>query len=187
MNIACYSNIQHENIFEIVDFILKTQMDDGGWNCRLNDKPHHSSLHTTINVLEGLKEYINSGYVYRKTEILNAMEKAHEFILVHKLYKSDKTNQVIDKKMTMLSYPSRWRYDILRALDYFQSIDFQYDPRMEDALNLSLKKKLKSNKWPLQQKYPGRVFFDFEKVGKESRINTVRALRVLKKYGKVIK
>jgi hypothetical protein len=132
LNVACYGNIKHDNILKIIDFILKTQMADGSWNCRLGDKPQ-------------------------------AINKAHEFILIHKLYKSDKTGQVIDKKMTMLSYSPRWRYDILRILDYFQSIDFLYDTSIEKALNLLLKKKIKNSKWALQQKYPGRVFFDFEK------------------------
>jgi hypothetical protein len=34
----------------------------------------------------------------------------------------------------MLSYPSRWRYDILRALDYFRAAGVDYDRRMEDAI-----------------------------------------------------
>ena len=55
-----------------------------------------------------------------KDEIKSAIDKANEFILVHKLFKSDKTGKIIDKKMTMLSFSPRWHYDILRALDYFQ-------------------------------------------------------------------
>jgi hypothetical protein len=53
-----------------------------------------------------------------------------EFILQHRLLKSDRTGEVISKSFTMLSHPSRWRYDILRALDY----KVPYDNCLDDAL-----------------------------------------------------
>jgi hypothetical protein len=85
--------------------------------------------------------------------------------------------------MTMLSYPGRWKFDALRALDYFQSIKLPYDPRMSDGMNLLMKKKCKDGYWPVQQKYAGLVHFDMEQTGKASRWNTLLALRVLKQYG----
>ena len=87
----------------------------------------------------------------------------------------------MDKKMLMLSYPGRWKYDILRCLDYFQSINAEYDSRLDPAIDIIIKKR-RNNKWPLQQKYSGLIHFDMEKPGHESRWNTLRALRVLKKY-----
>ena len=82
----------------------------------------------------------------------------------------------------MLSYPSRWRYDILRALDYFQCAGVAYEPRMEDAVEVLLKKRRKDGKWPLQAKHPGQTHFDMEKIGAPSRWNTLRALRVFKHF-----
>ena len=55
----------------------------------------------------------------------------------------DKTDEIIDNRFLMLSYPSRWRYDILRALDYFREASNPYDLRMQPALEV-LKKKLKT-------------------------------------------
>ena len=83
----------------------------------------------------------------------------------------------------MLSYPSRWFYDILRALDYFRSAGASYDPRMEDALDVLLQKRRKDGSWPLQAKHAGQVHFDMETPGQSSRWNTLRALRVLKQVG----
>lgn len=82
----------------------------------------------------------------------------------------------------MLSYPSRWRYDILRALDYFRLAGIAYDNRMDDAMEILLKKRRKDGKWPLQSKHPGQTHFDMEEVGKPSRWNTLRALRVLRHF-----
>lgn len=183
LNLCCYGKIQDKKINEMIDYILDKQFADGGWNCRWEVDHDHSSLHTTINVLEGLKEYMDHGYAYRNPEILKAMAGAHEFILMHRLYLSDRTGQVIDPRMTMLSYPSRWKFDILRGLDYFQSIHLPYDSRMADALALLAKKRRKDGLWPVQQKYAGRVHFDMEQTGKASRFNTLRALRVFKRYG----
>ncbi len=98
------------------------------------------------------------------------------------MFRSDKTNEIIDKKMLMLSYPSRWRYDILRALDYFQFASIRYDPRMQDALDRLMKKRRKDETWPLQAKHSGQTHFDMENTGKPSRWNTLRALRVLNQF-----
>jgi hypothetical protein len=90
---------------------------------------------------------------------------------------------VIDNKLLMLSYPSRWRYDILRALDYFQFAGVKYDKRMEDAIEILLKKRSTEETWPLQAKHAGQTHFDMEKTRRASRWNTLRALRVLKHFG----
>jgi hypothetical protein len=155
-----------------------------GFNCRSNRKGAvHSSLHTTLSVAEGILEYSKHGYKYRKVELQEAEQRSREFILQHRLYKSDKTGKIIDKKMVMLSYPSRWRYDILRALDYFQDARVGHDIRMDDAIEVLLKKRRKDGKWPLQMKHAGQTHFDMEKSGEASRWNTLRALRVLKHFG----
>ena len=85
--------------------------------------------------------------------------------------------------MLRLSYPCRWRYDILRALDHFQLTGVEYDPRMNDALEILIQKQRPDKKWPIQAKYPGQTHFDMELPGTASRWNTLRALRVLNHFG----
>ncbi|KQC13304.1 MAG: hypothetical protein APR63_08940 [Desulfuromonas sp. SDB] len=184
LDVCCYAEIKSSKMNEIIDYILEKQFPDGGWNCLWERNPHHSSVHTTINILEGLKEYKANRYSYHRHDLNPVVKKAHEFLLMHKLFKSDKTGKIIDLKMIRLSYPPRWRYDILRCMDYFRLADQKFDPRMNDALNLIMKKKKNNNRWLVRQKHPGRVHFDMEKTGKESRWNTLRVLRVLKKYRK---
>ena len=101
---------------------------------------------------------------------------------MHRLYRSDRTGEVIDKRFLMLSYPSRWKYDILRALDYFQLAQVDYDPRMQDFLDVLISKRRNDFKWPVQAKHPGQVHFDMEKTGGPSRWNTLRALRVSRQF-----
>jgi hypothetical protein len=184
LNYASYFRIKEDNLKSIVDFLLSEHMKDGGFNCNSNGiGAIHSSMHSTISVIEGILEYAKNGYRYRLEELQEAEDRSRTFLLQHRLFRSDRTGKIIDKKMIMLSYPSRWRYDILRALEYFQFAGINYDPRMRDALDILKKKRRKDNKWPVQAKHPGQTHFDMEKTGGPSRWNTLRALRVLKHFG----
>jgi len=183
LNYASYFLIKEEKLKSIVDFLLSEHMNDGGFNCFSNTKgATHSSLHSTISVIEGILEYAQNGYGYRLEELREAENQSREFLLQHRLFRSDQTGNIIDRKMLMLSYPSRWKYDILRALDYFQSAEVNYDPRMQDAFDVLKKKRRKDNRWPVQAKHPGQTHFDMEKSGYPSRWNTLRAMRVLKHF-----
>jgi hypothetical protein len=183
LNYASYFGVYEDNLKSIIDFILSQKMSDGGFNCHSNTKgATHSSLHTTLSIIEGILEYSQNGYTYRLTELKKAEEDSREFILKHKLYQSHRTGKTIDNKMLMLSYPSRWRYDILRALDYFQSVGTGFDGRMTDAINILLSKQRADKKWNLQAKHFGKVHFDMEVIGKASKWNTLRALRVLNHF-----
>ena len=105
-----------------------------------------------------------------------------EFILQHQLFLSDRTGKIINKDFLKLTYPGRWRYDILRALDCFQYAKVKWDDRMEPAIEVLLKKRNKGQTWNVQAKHPGQVHLEMEKAGKPSRWNTLRAMRVLKYF-----
>jgi hypothetical protein len=183
LNYGSYFNSQETALHSIVDFLIEQHMPDGGFNCESNRKGAvHSSLHSTVSVLEGILEYTENGYAYRKDELERAAAEAREFVLQHELFRSDRTGEIIDKRMLMLSYPSRWRYDILRALDYFQAAGVPYDSRMQPALDVLMKKRRRDDRWPLQAKNPGQTHFDMEETGGASRWNTLRSLRVLKHF-----
>ena len=74
------------------------------------------SVHSTISVLEGFHEYQANGYDYRLPDILAMTVAAREFVLQHRLFRSDRTGEIIQPQFLRLSFPSRWKYDILRAL-----------------------------------------------------------------------
>jgi len=185
LDYACYFKMPESDLKSIVDYMISQQMDDGGFNCQKN-RPGatHSSLHSTISILEGILEYKKNGYAYRLFDLEKIEKDAREFILIHKLFRSHRTGEVINKKFLMLSYPSRWFYDILRALHYFQSAGVKYDPRMQDALDILKKKRRKDGKWPVQAKHAGQVHFEMESLREPSRWNTLRALKVLKHFDK---
>ena len=183
LNYASYFNSEEKYLSPIVDYLLLNQMKDGGFNCHSTRVGSvHSSLHTTLSVLEGLYEFRSNGNKYRRNDLVKVEKDCIEFILQHRLYKSDKTGEIINKSFTMLPFPSRWKYDILRCLDFFQYAKIEFDARMQDAITLLLSKRRKDGFWPLQAKHPGRTHSDMEKSGQPSRWNTLRALRVLKHF-----
>jgi hypothetical protein len=69
LNYACYFGAPLELLVSVVDFVLGQQMVDGGFNCQRNRSgARHSSLHSTLSVLEGILAYGRNGCVYRTAE-----------------------------------------------------------------------------------------------------------------------
>lgn len=183
LNYACYFGAAEHHLHSIIDFILDQRMPDGGFNCRKNRQgARHSSMHSTISLLEGIWEYKRNGYAYRLDELEAAAHSSREFLLKHQLFISDRTGAIIHENFLRFSFPGRWYYDILRALDHFQDAGVAWDERMSAAMHVLLAKRKDDGRWPLQAKIPGQTHFEMEKPGQPSRWNTLRALRVLRAY-----
>jgi len=181
LSILAYFEFSDERVHQLAEHLYAQQLPDGGWNCRSYQGDTHSSFHTTINVLEGLREYEKYPAI-EKTELHNRRDRAVEFLHRHRLFRSHRTGEIVDNRMTCFSFPPRWRYDIMRCLDLFGEWDIPYEPGMDDALGLIRDKRGGDGTWPLQNRQPGRTFFELEQPGKPSRWNTLRALRILRKY-----
>ncbi|MCJ7679546.1 MAG: hypothetical protein MUP70_02375, partial [Candidatus Aminicenantes bacterium] len=96
LNYACYFRSDESDLRSIVDCLIEQQMTDGGFNCHSNRSGAvHSSLHTTLSVAEGLWEYRKNGYSYRLEEIKRMEEETREFMLQHRLFRSDRTGKII--------------------------------------------------------------------------------------------
>lgn len=179
LSILSYFRYPDDRVNQLVEHLLDQQMKDGGWNCQSYKGATHSSFHTTISVLEGLREY--ERFSNKNTsEISEAQERGREFLLVHRLFRSHRTGEVVNSVLTRFSFPPRWHYDILRALDYFQDVRAKRDARLVDSIKIVKKKRKKDGCWFLQNRHPGRTHFELEKTGSPSRWNTFRALHVLR-------
>jgi len=183
LNYASYFAAPIRDLSAVIDFLLSVRLPDGGFNCQINRREvFHSSLHSTLSVLEGFQSYERAKYTYRLAEVQRAASAARAFILQHRLFKSDRTGRIINKDFLSLPYPARWRYNILRSLDYFRSAGCPYDEKMDDALEALLALQRKDGRWSRSKKLAGEVFFAMEPPRAPSRWNTLLALRVLKAY-----
>jgi hypothetical protein len=185
LSMLAYFEFQDERVERIVEHLLGQQMADGGWNCQAFRGATHSSFHTTICVLEGLREHEKRDPAGAET-VVKSQERGQEFLLAHKLFRSHRTGEIVDLRMTRFSFPPRWHYDIMRALDYFQECNVPHDGRMEDAIGIIKKKRRVDGRWPLQNRHAGRTFFEMEKPGRPSRWNTLRALRILRWWARTL-
>jgi hypothetical protein len=181
---STYFHVKEPGLESIVDCLIHNWMPDGGFNCRLNRSgARHSSMHTTISVLEGISSYLNKGYQYRKDDLIDCRDQSIEFLLIHKLFQSDHTGEIIHKDFLKLCHPSRWKYNVLRAMDYFAIANVPWDPRMSEAMDQILNKINKKGTFNVQAHHPGQVHIKMEEAGRPSRWNTLKVLRILKRYG----
>lgn len=166
---------------DLVTAILDSQLDDGGWNCRARrgEKVKHSSFHTTINVLEGLREYSVSGGS-QAMDVDAAEARGREFFASHQMIRSHRTGRIPDPRMSQIPFPPRWHHDVLRGLDYFRASEAPRDERLADPIEILVGHRRQSGRWPIHANYPGQVWFTLESGRQPSRWNTLRALRVLR-------
>ncbi len=182
LDMAAYGRLQDPRTAEMTDYILAHTFPDGGWNCQWHNGACHSSLHTTLSVLEAFRDALDAGYGYRSDEIRKAMAGGEEFILRKRFFRSERTGEVIHPVFLELHHPVGWHYDVLRALEYFASVRHPADPRMDEALAGVLAKQRADDTWSACSPYNGKVYFHMERTGQPSRWVTFRVLRILQIY-----
>jgi hypothetical protein len=168
--------------------LLDEQLEDGGWNCEawpfLSPKrppSRRSSFHTTICVLEGLLEYERAGR--KSAAVTKARNRGENYLLERRMFRSLRTDKIIDKRWLRFSYPTFWHYDVLRGLDYLRNAGIKPDRRVAAAIKIVMERRHQNGRWPLNLLHPEPIPLKMETgVGSASRWNTLRALRVLRWY-----
>lgn len=171
------------DVAPIVERLIGEQQSDGGWNCERINGSTCSSFASTINVLEGLLEFekATGGTPQSKT----AREAGEDYLLKRHLFRRLSTGEPADKRFLCLCHPSRWRYDILRALDYFRAACLwsgsDPDPRLGEAIDRLRAMRQENGTWALDWTPAGRVWFPIDDgPGEPSPWVTLKAMRVLK-------
>jgi hypothetical protein len=166
----------------LLERLLAEQLEDGGWNCEAPPS-RRSSFHSTICVLEGFLEYEKARST--TTAVTHARLRAQDYLLERRMFRSLSSGEVIDRRWTRFSFPTIWHYDLLRGLDYLRSAGVEPDERVAEAVALVEQRRHQNGRWPLNLLHADRrrIPFDMEaEIGKASRWNTLRALRVLDWY-----
>ena len=172
---------------ELARRLLSEQLEDGGWNCEAVEpspkRPlsRRSSFHTTICVLEGLLAYERAGH--KSAAVTKARKRGEEYLLERRMFRSLRTGKVIDERWLLFSFPTFWHYDVLRGLDYLRNAGIKPDRRVREAIEIVIKRRHQNGRWPLNILHSEPIPLQMEtEVGKASRWNTLRALRVLRWY-----
>jgi hypothetical protein len=178
-----------QDVTAIVARLLGEQMADGGWNCEQENGSTRGSFHTTINVLEGLREHERTSG--GSAEVTAALERGQEYLLERRMLRRLSSGELIDTAYTQFSFPTGWHYDALRGLDYLREAGVTPDARMAEAIDLVGSKRDADGRLALENPHESELVnarvrdleFDMdEREGRPSRWNTLRALRVLDWY-----
>ena len=184
LNYATYFGAPEADLVSLVDCLLATRVADGGFNCHHRPPKHsveHSSMHTTVSVLEGIHSYRSAGYGHRRDELGDAADTAVEFLLRHELFKSERTGEVIRADFTRVHHPPRWHFDILRGLECLALMRVPQDPRMDAALDLLRIRRRADGRWTATV-WPGETHVPSDSGREPSRWATLRALRVCYRF-----
>jgi hypothetical protein len=176
-----------QDVRGIVDRLLGEQLADGGWNCEAPVGSTRSSFNTTICVLEALLEYERAAG--GSHDVTGARLRGQEYLLERRLFRRKSTGEVIERDRkggaawTRFAFPTWWHYDVLRGLDYLRRAGVPPVERVAEAIDLVASKRDDDGRWPLETRYPGTTPVETDEgVGRPSRWNTLRALRVLDWY-----
>lgn len=136
------------------DWLVSQQLPDGGWNCYAKFGSKHGSFKSTIEPLWGLAEALKFA---GKGEWKKSAEDGAEFLLRHRLYRSESTGSVVMLDFTRLHYPLHYHYDILHGLRVLREMGLNDDPRLNDSLRLLLSKRMPQSRWLLEGTYRGWI------------------------------
>src|SRR5881394_2575898 len=143
---------------------------------RLSGQRTGQDLHTTV--LEGLLDYERAGR--KSAAVIKARKRAENYLLERRMFRSLRTGKVIEKHWLRFSFPTSWHYDVLHGLDYLRNAGIQPDRRVREAVATVIERRHQNGRWPLNLLHPEHIPLEMETgVGRASRWNTLRALRVL--------
>lgn len=184
-------------VVQLAESLVEWQWPDGGWNCDVREEVNHSSFYESLATLWGLVEYRDAT---GEKECSKAVEKASEFFLKHRLFRSCGTGEISKPEWLKLHYPLYWHYDILQALTILSRAGELNDPRTKEALDVVEVKRGPDDLWHAEGHYwypKGRIrvmakkriiskaeVVDWGRKG-PNRMITLNALRVLKTAGRI--
>jgi hypothetical protein len=172
---------EDSRIKKAVKWLINVQNSDGGWLCpywRAHIKDKHSCFIGTIAPLEAFSEIPEK---QRTDEMKRCIEVSAQFFLMHHLYRADHHNfEVINPYWLNFNFPVFW-YDILRGLLVLTKLDYAQDKRIQDAVNILIKKQTEDGRWNLDKTPGGRMHASFGRMGEPNKWVTLNVLRVLKR------
>ena len=142
-----------------------------------------SSYHSTLNALEAL--LFREVYGPAGESLAPLRRGGEEYLLSRGLRLRASTGEQVGPWATLLAYPPRYRYDLLRALDYFRraaAVDgAPPDARLAEAIGIVRAKRLAGGRWLQEANLPGQEWFPIDvAVGEPSPWLTFYATRVLR-------
>ncbi len=172
-----------------LDWLVGTSHPKGGWTCwSFGDGPGQGR---TLDSWEGLSAFAAYPRSKWSPAMKECVERAAEFYLGRELHRQGKRHA----PWYRFHWPVHYYYDLLVGLDVLTALGYGDDPRLGYALSHLRKKQRSDGRWNLDAVHPdggpraARWYAQhpgdrptplaFERVGRPSKMITLRALTVL--------
>jgi hypothetical protein len=120
----------------------------------------------------------------KSAAVTRARKRGEKYLLERRMFRSLRTGEVIDRRWLRFAYPLVWHYDVLRGLDYLREAGVRPDGRVSEGVGVVRARRHQNGRWQLNLIHKEGVPVEMEtEVGRASRWNSLRALRVLKWFG----
>jgi hypothetical protein len=139
-----------ERVEALVDWLLRWQWPDGGWNCDKNPGAHISSFTESLVPLRGLIAYWQAS---GDRKLKPVIDRAAEVFLKRQLFKRLQDDRIVRNSFVKLHYPCFWHYDILFGLRVMNEGGYLGDPRCTAALDRLESKLLAGGGFLAEEKY----------------------------------
>lgn len=167
---------------ELARWFVEHRLADGGWNCEAEEgRSTRSSFHSTLNAVRGLLDYER---MTGDASVRDARHGGEEYLLRRRLLYRESTGEQVGGFVSHFTYPHRYRYSALNALDHFRAASLfegtPPDPRLVDAVELVRAARQPDGTWLQGAVLPGRIWFAVDAPeGEPSRWLTLFGTRVL--------
>jgi len=174
VSMACNLGLEDvPGVSSMMGYLVDNQMEDGGWNCRQSSR--HASFHTTLSTMEALFSFQKA--THPDADLQCRWDRASRFFLNHQLYRSHRTGEIVRASFALPHFPTHWFFDVLRGLAHFADANAPWDDRLDCALQ-ELTRRERRGRWHAST-HTGPMHFRLEPSWAPSRMNTLRALRVM--------
>ena len=162
-----------------LDYLLRTQRDDGGWLCSERVKKTHACFWATAKVLRALETLPSD---QQTAQVREAVRRAVSLFLDHGLYHHHSEFGKVSSRWFQFARPLFVSTDVLEILELVAPYVSPDDQRIQEGLNLVLEKQDQRGRWPSERPIPVRKTFpiSFEEVGQPSKRVTLDAVNMLK-------
>lgn len=162
---------------QMLGYLLRTQLPEGGWLCSERVKKTHSCFWATAKVVLALQD-LPPNLKSQATDA--AIGPAVKLFLDRNLYKHHSEFGKKSEYWFRLGYPLMTVTSVLEVLDLIAPYVQPDEPRIQEGLELVLSKQGEDGRW-LTEIEPWAKWGLFEPIGQPSKYVTLHALRMLKR------
>ena len=181
--------LDDDRVQQAIDWIVRLQRADDG-----TDQPPQDPVYARykmcwgrhschMGVAKALKALVAIPPDRRTPAVSAKIDQLTDYFLAHHLYKkSHNLAEVSRPGWLKLGFPLMYQTDILELLDLFAELDL-WDSRLQDARDIILAKRLPDGRWKLENSFNGKMNVRIEKKDKPSKWITLKAMRILQRFG----